>query len=76
MYQHRKMLPTAHHGYDGDSAAAGRAVPRAIAVPNTANVKIARTWGLSDMTRFSFFDQFAPTSFGRLDMRSVLVVGS
>src|SRR5215472_16494381 len=65
MYQHRKMLPPIeHHGYDGGSAAAGPAVPRAIAAPNTANVKIAWTWGLIDMTRCSF-SGLAPTCCGR-----------
>ena len=56
MYQHRMMLPWAHHGYDGDCAAAGDAAPRAIALPNMTSVTVAWTKCLSDMTRPSLLN--------------------
>src|ERR1700722_8047979 len=65
MYQQRMMLPPwAHHGYDGDSAAAGDAAPRAIAVPNMASVRVAWTKCLSDMTRPSLLNDLRQHAAG------------
>ena len=47
------MLPWAHQGYDGDSAAAGDGAPRAIAEPSMASVRVAWTKCFGDMTRSS-----------------------
>jgi hypothetical protein len=58
------MLPWAHQGYDGDSAVAGDAAPRAIALPNMTSVTVAWTKCLSDMTRPSLLNNLRQHAVG------------